>query len=119
MGPSDWLAGSDVPVRKIDLDPKKRPAEKLVVFPEKPVSERPETKKPAHPVKEANGVHGHSNGKVPSSANKESDNVSRIKKSGGAPSQTPHGLAPTFPRKYEARLEVSGSDEPFTLWNLM
>ena len=75
MVPSDWFSGLDLAVKKIDLDPKKRPKDNLITFQDKPVPERPANKKPANP---ANGVHGSSNGKAPL-VNKEPDNVSLLK----------------------------------------
>ena len=77
MGPSDWFSGSDFPVKKIDLDPKKRPTEKLVVFQDLPLPERPSNKKPPAAANGANGVIGSTNGKAPTAAaaNKDSGNV--------------------------------------------
>lgn len=83
VGPSDWWSGSDLVVPKINLDPKKRPKTDLVVFQDKPISERPGVKKPVKTTessngmtRHANGVNGSTNGKVPTA--KESDNVSNI-----------------------------------------
>ena len=79
MGPSDWFSGSDVPVKKIDLDPKKRPMERLVMFQELPLPERPSNKKPPVAANGANGVVSSTNGKTnpaAAAANKDSGNVS-------------------------------------------
>ena len=79
MGPADWWAGSDTPVPKINLDPKKRPKVDLLVFQDKLLSERPLNKKV---TKSADSSNGHSNGfssnGKASTVNKEADNV-RIK----------------------------------------
>ena len=76
MGPADWWAGSDTPVPKINLDPKKRPKVDLLVFQDKLLSERPLNKKV---TKSADSSNGHSNGfssnGKASSVNKEADNV--------------------------------------------
>ena len=61
-------------------DPKKRPKVDLVVFQEKPLSERPKVKKSSKTIESSNGVKSHSANSVNGSTNgkslKETDNVS-------------------------------------------
>ena len=61
-------------------DPKKRPKVDLVVFQEKPLSERPKVKKSSKTIESSNGVKSHSansvNGSTNGKALKETDNVS-------------------------------------------
>ncbi len=64
----------------ITKDPKKRPKVDLVVFQDKPLSERPKVKKSPKANESSNGVKSHSansvNGSTNGKALKETDNVS-------------------------------------------
>ncbi|XP_059078879.1 coronin-7-like isoform X1 [Tigriopus californicus] len=75
MGPENWLQGQNQMTPTINLDPKKRPLDKLVVFQDKPLKDRPRSKDMSGVTQNGSHSNGtpHKNGQENIGTKKDSD----------------------------------------------